>query len=421
MSLKQTPQYSYESDALIVGAGLVGSSVAMHLANHNLQSIQVVDLDLAGVFSSSELNAGGVRATWNHPLNAALSRVSIDYYEGVKREIGFLQKGYTWMYSLKEWKLARERLQKNKNLSGLGIEYLSPQELSARYSFLNKTSDLGGASFSPKDGLINPNLLKLHYRDQAKSRGVVFRDRIWISECVLRNDKTFELKGWKWPQELSESDIRKVLLEEKENLLNGMLPPGAEVISFKTKYLINCSGAWAKRFAEFMGTTSVSRPYRRQVSVFDCRDVNISDFGMFVDSSGVYFHAEASNILSGFAIPNERAGFDLEYDGESFFQEYIWPALYERSTAFENLKHLTGWAGLYEVSPDHSAIIGKIPGFENAFEAHSFSGRGAMQSYGAGHALAELIMKGRYESLDLSGLGADRFAEGKEVSEGLLI
>ena len=88
-------------------------------------------------------------------------------------------------------------------------------------------------------------------------------------------------------------------------------------------------------------------------------------------------------------------------------------------SCFERLRHVTGWAGLYAVTPDRSAIVGRLG--PRLFEAHSFSGRGVMQSYGAGQALADLIVKGAYEKVDASALARDRFATGKLIHEELHI
>jgi sarcosine oxidase subunit beta len=147
---------------------------------------------------------------------------------------------------------------------------------------------------------------------------------------------------------------------------------------------------------------------------------------MIVDTSGVYFHPEAINVLAGFAGKNETPGVNFTYDGESFFQNQIWPALYERSTAFEQLKHLTGWAGLYEVSPDDAAMIGPVEqgAFHEGrtvFEAHSFSGHGVMQSYSAGLALAEEIVLGHSQTVDTTILRGRRFETGQSVRESLVI
>ncbi len=400
-----------KKDIIIVGAGLLGSSVAMHLSKQGTRSIAVVDLDLEGVFSSSEVNAGGVRATWNNPVNAEVSKVSIQYYSQFKEEVGFRQKGYFWMFSKEAWSQAQAALKANPNLRDLEIEYLYPPDITRRFPFIDKTQDLGGATFSPQDGVMNPNLLKLHYRKIAKQNGVEFLDRIWVHH--VQSKKEIELETWCWPENLSHEELKKILSEKTTT--------GAETLCLKTQVLINCSGAWARRFAKCMNVECPSQPLRRQMSLFECKDVDLTPYGMFVDPTGVYFHSEANMILAGYATPDEKPGYNFEYEGEEFFEKNIWPALYERSTKFENLKHVTGWAGLYEVSPDKSAMIGKVPGFENVFEAHSFSGRGAMQSYGAGLGLSELILQGQYKTIDLSSLNGSRFITGKLLSEGLLI
>ena len=409
------------ADIVIVGAGLIGSSTAMHLSSMVEKSIAVVDLDLAGIFSSSELNAGGVRATWNHPVNASLSKFSIDYYESISSQIGFLQRGYTWMYPKQSWERARSILQSNDQLSGLGIQYLSPGELNQQFPFIDKTEDLGGATYSPKDGLLNPNLLKLHYREKARHKGVVFRDRIWIHGAVRNANGSWSLRAWQWSSDLSEHELKDILLGSRDKPGDATPPLHAQEVTIEAGVLVNCSGAWARRFAGLLGVACVSQPLRRQVSLFDCKEADLSKYGMFVDSSGVYFHPEGTSILSGYATPDEPNGYNLDYDGEEFFNERIWPSLYERSTKFENLKHVTGWAGLYEVSPDHSAIIGKVAGLNNVFEAHSFSGRGAMQSYGAGLGVAELIAFDKYQTLNLQVLSGERFALGQSVAENLII
>ncbi len=407
-------------DIVIAGAGLIGSSVAMNLARLSKRAVTVLDLDLEGSFSSSELNAGGVRATWNQPLNAALARRSIAYYETVREEIGFRQSGYFWMHSRENWEQARKRLALNPHLADLGIEYLTPEEIRRRHDFIDRTDDLGGATFSPKDGLLNPNLLKMHYRAAARAGGVEFVDRTWVRGARVLEGGMIELDVETYPASLSEDDLKSVLVSESGDESNRSL--GSRVL--RARLLVHCTGAWARRFAEGLGKTSPCTAVKRQMSLFECRDVDLASCGMFVDSSGVYFHPEAKYILAGFATPEQAHGYDFEYGGEEFFQNRIWPRLHGRSSRFANLKHITGMAGLYEVSPDMSAVIGRMPGLDRVFEAHSFSGRGAMQSYAAGLALAELIHFGAYRTLDVGALSGARFEtadRSKWVPEGLLI
>ena len=96
-------------DVIVLGGGLLGSSVAMHLAQRRVKSIAVLDVDLGGRYSSSELNARGVRATWRSEMNVALSLASIEFYEQVRDDVGFDQKGYLWMYADDQWSAAVSR------------------------------------------------------------------------------------------------------------------------------------------------------------------------------------------------------------------------------------------------------------------------------------------------------------------------
>ena len=97
-------------DVIILGGGLLGSATAMHLAARGVKSIAVLDVDLGGRYSSSELNAGGVRATWRSEMNIALALPSIEFFESVKDEIGFDQVGYLWMYDEAGWPAAQEAM-----------------------------------------------------------------------------------------------------------------------------------------------------------------------------------------------------------------------------------------------------------------------------------------------------------------------
>ncbi len=400
-----------KADIVIVGAGLIGSSLAMHLSKNSKLKILCIDIDLKGTFSSSELNAGGVRATWFHPLNSVLSKASIDYFEKIKDQIGFRQKGYLWMYDETRWSKVKNAIQNNSECDDLKIEFLNPSEVNNKFSFIDQLDEFGGATFSPKDGLLNPNLLKLHYRSEAQknSQNIEFINHIMLSEVKTVNENKIQLKCNQLKgQTISDEQIQNVLIQGEINESNE--------IEIETKILVNCSGAWAEKTSKLYGGFCKSYPVKRQVSLFECKGVDFTQFGMFVDTSGVYFHPEANYVLSGFAIENEKPGYDMNYQ-HSFFENEIWPRLFRRASCFENIREITGWAGLYENSPDHSAVIGRVLNKANIFEAHSFSGRGVMQSYSAGLGLSELIMLNQYKSIDLSAFSAERF----EKNENLIV
>jgi glycine/D-amino acid oxidase-like deaminating enzyme len=370
------------------------------------------------VLSSSELNAGGCRATWSQPINIAASIASINYYASVAEEVGYRACGYLWLHPPKAVQGALKARELQVSM-GWPVEVWDLAELSRRVPFIDKHEGIGTVVFAPRDGLVNPNRLKNHYREIARASGVVFDDRIAVraAEYGSGGSVTVTAQRFRAPLDLD---------AKGEVLSGGSVGSEVDTVTYRARRVINCAGAWAPEIAKALGYACPSKPVRRQVCIFDCRDVDLTPYGMIVDPSGVYFHPEATNGLAGYANPDEPPGVSFRYDSDEFFMEKIWPALYERSTKFEALKHVTGWAGLYEVSPDESAILGRVTSGDAGrhgaiFECHSFSGHGAMHSYAAGLGLAELIAGGRYETVDFAPLSGERFARGAEIRESLVI
>lgn len=402
-------------DTLIIGAGLLGSSTAYHLARLGAKNIAVIDADLAGRLSSSELNAGGARATWDHPLNVQLSKDSIAFMREHKDKSGYRDCGYLWMYNQEQMAGGIARAKNIKAKHGIDIEVLDVAGLKAKTPFIDKTDDLAGATFSPLDGLFNPNILKTYFRDEGRRLGVDFLEGHRV-RSVQRDASSVAVTCELIPPK-NEAELKEFYEGDPARMQK--TPGSTDVVVGKR--LANCAGPWASRLAALIGYETPVYAIRRQVSIFDVRDFDMSEYGMMVDPSGVYFHPEATNILGGYADHSEPKGWNLNYDGESFFQEKIWMPLFERSTKFEQIKHLTGWGGLYEMTPDKNAILGAVEGMPNIFENHGYSGRGAMQSYAAGRGLAELMHLGKFETLDLRAMNGGRFKRNELIPEGLHI
>jgi sarcosine oxidase subunit beta len=191
------------------------------------------------------------------------------------------------------------------------------------------------------------------------------------------------------------------------------------VFELRSDSIVVAAGAWSPTAMKLLGLRNWTEPIRRQVCIVDNRETALANYGMIVDTSGVYFHNEGPHILAGYSPPDEPPGYHFNYGGEPFFLNEIWPRMYARMSSMERLRHVNGWAGLYEVSPDRSGIVGTAA--PRVYEAHSFSGRGVMQSYGAGQALADLIAHGRYGELDASALSRERFDRSEQVREELHI
>jgi len=405
-------------DVIVLGGGLLGSSVAMHLAQRGVKSIAVLDVDLGGRYSSSELNAGGVRATWRSEMNVQLSLPSIEFYESVKDEVAFDQKGYLWMYEPARWAGALEAMEWQNATHGLGVQALTPDQIHAHCPLLDQLDGVAGATFSPRDGLLNPNLVKELYRQRARGAigaGIRFLNYAYVVAVDPEPDKVV-VRAIQF-QEFSPAGDAAI----KAILCDAMPPEDAAAIKLTADMVVNCTGAWARRVAPLYGHVVPVRPVRRQIAIAHARDVDLRPYGMFVDPSGVYFHREATHILAGWADPDEPDEYRFKYDGEAWFEERVWPALAGRISRCAQMKHRSGWSGLYEYTPDLCGIIGFAPGHDRVVEAFGFTGRGAMQSWAAGRAAAELVTARRFETVDCTPLRPTRFAEGQLVRESLLI
>jgi sarcosine oxidase subunit beta len=398
-------------DVIVIGAGIVGSSLAMALAERGKRTL-AIDIDLSGRLSSSEKNAGGVRATWWEAVNITLCRASIGFYESIASEVGFRQKGYLWLYDTDTWAKALAHIDLQRGL-GHPIETLTAEQVHAKVPEIDRLEGIEGATFSPRDGLINPNLLKNHYRDRARSMGAEFRDGVYI--YAIDNDANgVRVDTWHADEAMSDAALMRMMTQDG---------PGEAEVGHLEKLeagaIVIAGGAWSRNVLRLLSLKDYSEPIRRQICLVDNRETNLAAYGMIVDTSGLYFHNEGQHILAGYSPP-EAPGYHFNYDGEEFFQKEIWPRMYARMSCCERLRHVTGWAGLYEVSPDRSAIVGLAA--PSVYEAHSFSGRGVMQSYGAGQALAGFIAEGKYPpGLDASALARDRFEANGLVFEELHI
>jgi len=384
---------------LILGGGIIGTAVAWALAERGVSGIEVVDLDLAGVYASSELNAGGVRATWWQPVNIECCRLTLDFFRAHAERFGFRERGYLWLYDdAALWQRALEK-RALQNAFGLDVEALEPFELWARFPLLDRArEEILGATFSPHDGLVNPNAVRAFYRAEAERRGVVFRNRHYVSGIA-----TARVAG-------AAGTLRRVSQVDVIEVARGEIRLEPEIV-------VNCLGAWSSVLLAKIGLRDVAEPVRRQIALVDVHasdlppTASIERLGMIVDASGLYLHPEGPHVLAGYSTPDEAPGFDFGYDGDAFFEREIWPRLAHRMSAFERCGHVRGWAGLYDVTPDCSGLAGAIAGFSNLFEARSFTGRGVMQSYAIGRAMAGLVAAGQFDEVDLTPLARARFDE----------
>ncbi len=411
---------STSPDILIIGAGILGSATAWHLARMGEKAITVIDLDLAGTFSSSELNAGGARATWWHPVNVDLSWLSIKFYETIADEIQFFQKGYLFLHNSTKWKIALQKKEIYQS-RGIPVDYLKPSELSSFIPEFENLKGIAGGTFSPKDGLLDPHLLREYYRNHAKELGAQFLDHTYVQQVEQKSNKieSVHTLHYEGTSSLGEEKFEKILTTHQIDDLQNW-----KELIFQPKIVINCTGAWLPITSKLYQRPLPIQPVRRQISLFSSHEEDFSGKGMIVDSSGLYMHPEGSHtglVLAGYSNRDEKPGYSFKYDGEPFFDRKIWLRLYRRGNRqhFAAIKHVRGWSGLYAVGPDKTGILWRVEGIDNLYELGAATGRGVMQSYALGLLLAELMIKGRFETFDGSVLSAKRFQTGKLANEVL--
>jgi FAD-dependent oxidoreductase domain-containing protein 1 len=381
-------------DVMIIGGGVMGSSIAYHLVDDGFKGrIAVFEKDPTYEFSSTALSAGGVREQFSTEVNIRISQYSIGFYEkfdermavnGEKAHAEFRQQGYLFLANENNWSLIKSHYQFQKSL-GAKVELLSIEETLKMIPHLNPKG-LVGASFGQRDGYLDPYGTLQGFVKKARSLGV------------------------------------KYVYDE----VTGILKEGPRVTGVITrkgdKYLgavvVNAAGPWAAEIGRMVGVDLPVDPVRRMIFVFQPAEIFDYDLPLIIDVTGLYFRHETGRIImTGKSILDEPAGFNFTVDN-SFFNETMWPILADRVPIFDRLKLIRGWAGLYEINRlDSNALLGAHPDFKGFYMAIGFSGHGFQQAPAVGKAMSELICLGRYETIDVSPLSYDRVMSGKLVIE----
>ncbi len=381
-------------DFLIVGAGILGSACAYSVSLRFPKARTVVlDPDLEGEFSSSLKNAGGVRATWRGEANVDLCARSIRFYRKIADAVSFRQSGYYWLHDGKTDAEMRKNLPLYRE-RGLDVDIYGTGEIKRHLEFVTNLDGVESLSVSRDAGFIDHYMLREFYRKEAKRGGAEFVDRSFVNRIEVERGRVKTV----FSSEVEGADA-------VEGLLTGRSVPGDErKVAYSCGALINTAGAWASKIASLYGIReNAVKPRRRQLQVVKCPELDLSGVGMVVDTSDIYFHGEGDGIVVGYSNPDEPFGVNYGYDFHGLeetspFVRQIWIPLAGRVKAFENLKFIRGWAGMYAETADRSGYLGRAPGLENVYECFGHTGRGLMISHGAAEALARLIEKGGFDA-----------------------
>jgi sarcosine oxidase subunit beta len=381
----------HTADVVIIGGGIVGSSIAWHLAHAGCKSVLVIERESSQGKGSTGKSMGGVRAQFSTPANIQMSLYSIPFYARFEEVVGhpadYRPQGYLFL-ATKDSHLAylRNNFERQKKLGLKTARLLSADEIRTMLPQIRSDDVLGG-SFCSTDGFVDPYSVMNGFMVSAVEHGATLWKKAEVTGITKDQEGAFRMETSRGP--------------------------------VSTRTIVNAAGAWAAQIAKFVGIDLPVEPLRRMLVPSE----PFSDFPhsspMVIDmSTGFHFRPEGRGFLLAWNDPEETPGYKTDFE-PSFIEKILMHAA-DRVPAFENLpiNPKRAWAGLYEMTPDHHCILGpvaEVPGF---FLANGFSGHGVMHSPATGKILANLILQGKTNVVDdVTVLAFERFAKGELLHE----
>jgi sarcosine oxidase, subunit beta len=379
-----------KAEVVIVGAGIVGASIAYQLAAAGCRDVLVLEREPYLGRGSTGKSMGGIRAQFSTELNIRLSIYALDFFARFEEvtgcPAGYRPQGYLFVATTQEHLAclrANSQLQRACGLTT--VELLSPREVLGLMPLLRGDDILGG-SFNPTDGFVDPYSVMTGCIEGAIAKGA----RLWKAAQVTAI--------WRDAQGVAGVETTR--------------GPVA------TRVVVNAAGPWAAHVAALAGVQLPVEPLRRMLVPSEAFPLVRRDAPMTIDmATGFHFRPEGLGVLLAWNDPEETPGFKTEFDPA--FTEKILRRAVNRVPCFDALEvnPKRAWAGLYEMTPDHYPVLGPVPEIPGLFLANGFSGHGVMHSPATGKVLADLILKGHTDLIDARALNLARFAEGRLIHE----
>ena len=355
----------------------------------------MIERDLSYAGAASALSLSSIRRQFSSPINIRIAAASFAFLQqagerlavdGERAELPFVSRGYLYLAS----EAGAATLRENHAVQiaeGAEVALLTPEALTQRFPGMSGEGVALASLGLAGEGWFDGYALTQAFRRKAKSLGVVYR-QAEAADFALSGDR-----------------IAAVRLANNETI-----GAGAVVIA--------AGASGATKLAVKAGVVLPVSSRKRCVFVFETPG-KIADCPLVIDPSGVYFRPEGEVFLAGTSPDEAHDAECFDYDVDwPLFDDVIWPALAVRVPAFEQLKVRRAWAGHYDLNVfDANAIVGKLGGLANAYVAAGFSGHGMQQSPTIGRGLAELIVSGRFTTLDLSELSFARIAANRPLLE----
>ncbi|MFJ2889831.1 MULTISPECIES: NAD(P)/FAD-dependent oxidoreductase [unclassified Streptomyces] len=367
-----------QAEVVVIGGGVIGTSIAYHLARAGVRDVVLVERDELAAGSTSKA-AGGVRAQFSDVLNVQLGARSLEAFarfeEDTGYDIGLHRVGYLFLLSTPEDVASFEAGVRLQNSLDVPSRMIDPAE-ARRLSPLISTDGLLAAAYSPDDGHCTPEAVVHGYASAARNHGAT----------ILRH-----------------TDVTGI--ETHGDTITAVVTTLGRI---DTRTVICAAGAWSRAIGAMAGVDLPVQPLRRQIAVTEPVSGLPPTLPMTIDfSTSLYFHTEGPGLLVGMSDPDERPGYAT--DTHDRWIPRLADAMRRRAPDLLALRRTGGWAGLYENTPDHNALIGEATSVSRFLYATGFSGHGFLQGPAVGEVVRDLYL-GHVPFVDVSPLSAGRFA-----------
>jgi FAD-dependent oxidoreductase domain-containing protein 1 len=394
---------SGHADVVIVGGGVVGSSAAWHLRQDGFTGrIVVIERDPSYARASSFLAMGGIRQQFCTPVTVQMVQFSVRLWTVFDQRLGtpsqrprawFRQRGYLFLANQASADRLQQRFEEEVR-AGAVVKKLSVDEIRAMVPDV-MLDDIVFGVIGPADGYANPREVLSGFRRAAEDSGVEYM----VDEVVS--------------------------VERDRGRVTGVTLKGGEHVSCPV--IVNAAGPWAGQLASLAGVTVPVEPMRQMLFRCELPQHWPYRFPMLIDPDGVHWRhddpvaaSDRDAIILAFTNWNEQPGENLVPDHARWSRDFA-PAMVRRLPALAEVSNVTGWAGLYEMTPDHNPVLGVHPSLDGFIFANGFSGHGLMMSPAIGKIVSEMARLGRSETFDIGVFAPDRFDRGALIHDAATI
>lgn len=364
------------ASVVVIGGGVMGVSTAFHLAEAGVPDVLLLDSGALGSGSTCKA-AGGVRAMFSDEVNIRLGMRSLDAFarfaEHPGQEIDLERVGYLFLLEQPEHVQTMSDAVQLQNALGVPSRMIDPEE-AQRLSPLICTEGLLAAAWSPTDGHCTPESVVLGYATGARRLGATLVPGCPVTDVVVQDGA-----------------VTAVVT-------------GRGTVATDT--VICVAGPWSQQVAAMAGVDLPVSPLRRQIVITEPVPDLPPRLPMTIEfASSFYFHGEGRGVLMGMSDPDETPGFRL--DRSDAWLPRLGQAVERRAPALADVGLHSGWAGLYEMTPDHNALIGEAPDISRFLYATGFSGHGFLMGPAVGEVMRDLVLR-REPPVDVTALSVDR-------------